>query len=190
MKKRLFFASIVCALALAGCSAKTESEAPEQTQENVQTEEVTDETKNVEVSDSDADTEALNVDSLEDYLSNYPDSNMHHVLYDIALNEDADGSGEDGVSYMFITDDEGNRTIGSVMAYYTGIDVADTSSNESYCDGFIDAVFPELSSLKDMAQDTDAEDHWIRSYYFNDYVVSFIPNSDFDGMTLALAKVE
>lgn len=188
MKRKLFFVSIVCALALTGCSAKTESEAPEQTQENVQTEETVEETENTEVEDTDA--EVSTVDSLEDYLSNYPDSKMHHVLYDIALNEDADGSGEDGVSYMFITDDDGNRAIGSIMAYYTGIEVADTSSNESYCDGFIDAVFPELSSLKDMAQDTDAEDHWIRSYYFNDYVVSFIPNSDFDGMTLALTKVE
>lgn len=186
MKRKLFFASIACALALVGCSAKTESKVPEQTQENVQTEETVEETENTEVED----TEVSTVDSLADYLLNYPDSKMYHVLYDIALNEDADGSGEDGVSYMFITDDDGKRTIGSVMAYYTGIEVADTSSNESYCDGFIDAVFPELSSLKDMAQDTDAEDHWIRSYYFNDYVVSFIPNSDFDGMTLALAKVE
>lgn len=129
-------------------------------------------------------------DSLEKYLSEYQDSSTYHLLYDYALNENADGSSSNGVNYMFVKDSNGKRIGGSVMAFYTSPDVSVKDDNESYVNSFVESYFPELVPLADMAQDTAAEDHWIRSYYFDDYVISFIPESNFDGVTVVLSKNE
>lgn len=135
-------------------------------------------------------TEAELPNSLEKYLSEYQDSSTYHLLYDYALNENADGSPSNGVNYMFVKDNNGKRIEGNVMAFYTSPDVSDKDDNESYIDSFIESYFQELVPLAGMAQDTAAEDHWIRSYYFDDYVISFIPESDLDGVTVVLSKNE
>lgn len=57
--------------------------------------------------------------SLEEYLKDYTDSKTHHLLYDVALNEDAATNMDNDVTYMFPEDDNGNRTIGEVIAYYS-----------------------------------------------------------------------
>lgn len=187
MKRKILIIMAMMVLGVSGCNGEQKvannetavGETSEPTFEETTVEKLVDQKK--------ADAELP--DSLEEYLSEYQDSATYHLLYDYALNENADGSPSNGVNYMFVKDSSGKRIEGSIMAFYTSPDVTSKDDSESYIDSFMESYFSELVPLADMSQDTAAKDHWIRSYYFDDYVISFIPESNLDGVTVALSKV-
>lgn len=184
MKKELLLIMAIMSFTISGCGGKQEIPNTE-TASTLESTSIENETQQ---SVSQEKTEAELPDSLEEYLSKYQESETHHLLYDYALNENADGSPSDGINYMFMKDSEGKRITGSIMAFYTNPNVSVKDDSKSYVDSFIESYFPELVPIAGIAQDTAAEDHWIRSYYFNDYVISFMPESGLDGVTVVISK--
>lgn len=128
--------------------------------------------------------------TLKDYLLNYPDSKTYHLLYDIALNEEANSITDEGVTYMFSKDDRGNRIIGNVIAYYPVIENLDTSSPDTFCTSFVDENFPELSGFMSNAETYFDEDPKGAVISFDDYSISLILDNDLGGMTVILSETE
>lgn len=186
MKKKLLLIMAIMSFTISGCDGKGEIPNAE-TASTLESTSVETETQQ---SVSQEKAEAELPDSLEEYLSKYQDSATHHLLYDYALNENADGSPSDGINYMFMKDSEGKRITGSIMAFYTNPNVSAKDDNKSYVDSFIESYFPELVPVANMAQDTAAEDHWIRAYYFDDYGILFMPEPGLDGITVVISKSE
>lgn len=128
--------------------------------------------------------------SLTNYLNSYSDGELYHLLYDVALNENVDTVSDSGkgITYMFSKDDNGKRIIGTVIAHYSDVNGADTSSEESFCKSFIDNTFPELSSYWDQAEIHSEGGDFGAIIAFDDYSITLIPDNKLDGMTLILSE--
>lgn len=127
-------------------------------------------------------------DTLEAYLNNYADSKTHYLLYDIALNENANTLSDEGVTYLFSKDDNGNRILGTVMAYYKGNTGMDVSGQEEFCNSFVSTMFPELTNLLIKAETYSENGYWGKIITFSDYSITLMPDNSLNGMSVILSK--
>ena len=185
MKKRLGIMAV--ALLLSACGGQP---ASEQTVTN--TEPVTVASSEYETSYSQEAVSKTSENSLANYLRNHENSETYRLLYDIALNENANtiSDSDKGITYMFSEDDNGNRIPGTVMAHYSDLDNADTSGKEEFCKSFVDSVLPELSSLWDKAETYSEGEYFGIILSFDDYSITLMPDNSLDGMSVILSKNE
>lgn len=185
MRKKLAIPIIVTALALSACGSGPSTPAATPAATTVATTTTAAPSTEAATTAAPETTEATTTApettaapaTLEAFLEGYPESATHHLLYDVALNPDAKSTGESGISYMFAKDSDGNRTLGAAIAYYTAIDGYDASDPESACDAFVAAYFPELEELLADAEIINEDGHFLKAIRFDDYAISFIPDS-------------
>ena len=185
MKKRLGI--IAVALLLSACGGQPE---PEQTIPD--TEPVTVVSSEHETSYSQEAVSETSENSLADYLSNHENSETYRLLYNIALNENANtiSDSDKGITYMFSKDDNDNRIPGTVMAHYSELDNVDTSGKEEFCKSFADSVLPELSSLWDRTETYSEGEYFGIIIPFDDYSITLMPDNSLDGISVILSKNE
>ena len=187
MRKRLGTFAILLTLSVSACASQNseaETAVESSTTESSSAEEET--ASQADISEEIPET----INSLEEYLKNYPDSLTHHLLYDVALNEDSTSIDDEGVTYMFSKDDEGNRIPGGVIAYYKSVEGLDQSGMEPYCISFVDNMLPELSSLMNSAKVQSDENFFAMSLIFDDYSIALMPDKDLDGLSVILSESE
>lgn len=126
--------------------------------------------------------------NLSNYLETHKEGLTYHVLYEIALNPDATTNLDENVTYMFNKDDNGNRVLGNVIAYYTNLKDVDTSSLEKFCISFIDAYFPELNDFILSAETHDDGKYYGKIIYFDDYAITIMPDNSMNGISFIIAE--
>lgn len=189
-KQKLIMVAAIMVMGISACSSKQETVA----QTTVQVTEDIETTGGSELSTTSAsETVGINpeqesFDTLEAYLNNYADSKTHYLLYDIALNENANTLSDEGVTYMFSKDDNGNRILGTVMAYYKGNTGMDVSGQEEFCNSFVSAMFPELTNLLIKAETYSENGYWGKIITFSDYSITLMPDNSLNGMSVILSK--
>ncbi|MBE5916435.1 MAG: hypothetical protein E7273_06270 [Pseudobutyrivibrio ruminis] len=175
--KRVLVSITMAALIAAttiGCGATDKSStAVEEVQEN-EMETTTEE--NTEVTGPEEIAEESSEFVLEDGVITH--------LCEVASNPDATTNMDEGVSYMFNKDDEGNRILGSVMAYYSGLSYDGVTDNESFCKAFIDDYTPEISEKWDTAEIHDESNMYGAVISLEECDVTLMPDNDLEGMTV------
>lgn len=184
MRKKLGIVAV--ALLLSACGGQP---APEQTNSDTAPATVV---SSEETSHSEETSAEISTSSLADYLNEHKDSETYHLLYDIALNEDANtiSDSDKGITYMFSKDDNGNRILGTVVAYYSDIENMDTSGQEEFCKSFTDSILPELSSFWNKSETYSEGESFGIIIPFDDYSITLMPDNNLDGMTIILSENE
>ncbi len=178
MKKVLVcitMAALVAATTI-GCGAEEESITAIEEVQEVETETVNEE--NTEATVEEEDSEESTEDVLEDGVITH--------LIEVA-NNPATTNMDEGVSYMFNKDEAGNRTLGSVIAYYSGISYDSATDNESFCKAFIDDYTPEIADKWDSAEIHDESNMYGVVISLDECDVTLMPDGDFEGMTVFLS---
>ena len=125
--------------------------------------------------------------NLTDLISDIPECNTYHLLYDIALNPNAETNSDKNVTYMFTKDDNGNIVTGSVIAYYTEISL-NKDNKESLCKEFVNSYFNELYIYMDQAEIHDDASGFGMILIFSDYAITMMPDETLSGITVIVSN--
>lgn len=191
MKKIALMATMLTiAILCAACSTKTESTsaAPTETTTAETNAIAAKETTTTETTTVPIETgKQLNADTLEEFLSAYPDSTTYHLFFDIMRNDESKSNQDNGVTYMFSKDNNGNRTNEGITAYYSEISDLPNEKVENFCSDFIKMYFPELSEPFKNAE-TVTDPKYMQAAIFKDYTIVLMPDNDNKGMTVMISK--
>ncbi len=169
--------AVLVAATTIGCGTAEESTTAVEEVQEVETETVNED--NTETTVEEEDSEESTKDVLEDGVITH--------LIEVANNPDATTNMDEGVSYMFNKDVDGNRTLGSVIAYYSGLSYEGVTDNESFCKAFIDDYTPEIADKWDSAEIHDESNMYGVVISLDECDVTLMPDGDFEGMTVFLS---
>lgn len=176
MRKRIVIMVMGAALLLSACGNSTETQRKQQsTTKETTVEENSEAVKNTAL-------------TLEEYLEEYRNSSTYHLLYDVALNEDAEAK-DDKATYTFETDKDGKRILGTVMAHYDKV-LGDTTYAMSFCRSFIQMEYPELSDAYQNVVVAEGQGEYSQEMVFDDYTIRLMPDPDMTGMTVKIEETK
>lgn len=187
MKKLTLITAMILVASCVSCSPKAESPTTAIATTADPATASTEETAAAEPTTTANETaEHVSADSLENFLSAYPDSQAYHLFFDIMQNDESKSNQDPGVTYMFSKDGNGNRTTEAITAYYSDTDLSGTDV-ETFCSDFILEYFPELSAPFKNAE-TATEPKYMQAAIFKDYTIVLMPDKDNTGMTIMISK--
>lgn len=172
-KQMLFLTAVVCSTLIAGCGGKKET--------TVSVDSGTPKETEVQTNDNQTQTENTATEVI--------DSGIISHLREVANDPDANSVSDKGVTYMFSKDDNGNRTLGTVVAFYTELPVLDTSTKETFCRSYVEKVLTELVPYLDDVQISDKEGMYQFCIPTEDYLVMLTPGEDFKSMMVLVSDI-
>ena len=104
-------------------------------------------------------------------------------LREIAFDESAKSFNSPRVNYMFPSDDDGNRKMGDVFAYYVAYDFAGSTARE-FTEDFIRVHMPELEDRIETAEEIEEEGSFALGIELVDESFVFWPDEDMGGITV------
>ena len=128
--------------------------------------------------------------SLKEYLNDYTDSKTYYLLYDVALNKNANTTMDENVTYMFPKDDNGDRIIGGVFAYYSDFKKINANDVEDFLLEYISIYFPELNDLMENAKTLKEDGYTAKTIEFDDYSIVIMTDDDMSSITFMISDTE
>ncbi len=214
MKNHWIIIILIIVLMLVGCSTRdntavnTQSVTEQKITSNTEiTEEIGQETtSNTKIEEVNDEKEGSNIEATEPVLETVieteqtvsnitpqesADSGVIDYLLEVANNQDANSTMDAGVTYMFPKDDNGNRKLGGVLAYYSGLTGYEGSSDKKdFCMRYARDNLPEIIPFLTDAQVHDEDGFFGVVVTGTKWYVTLMPDSDYQGMTVIVSSVK